>query len=1270
MASPIDALKSAGFDDDEISSWATQRRDVLTNAGFKDNEADAYFTGGVTAPEKPPDALIDRLKTDLVFGKALSSVFSATGTTPGASRVVTHTWDAAATGYGNPTPTGFDDKTLDQLVQLGIFHDPVKGRPGPIQILNESVMIPTAQLLDRTLRGINAGIHGAGGFLGQVISELGGEGPKAEREVVNFANWAMIETGFGRFSRPRIQPHGPVNEPIGGLPKADDFVNAAKVVADDTAPKPVQEKLLRLYNEDGRLPSEIAADAQHDPVIAQRLLSKDAQDLPYRETQEIRPVYDLSEVPDGYQFNPYEPVLPAKIEAARKSFEDLGIEARQADSLFSDITGKKALDAPPIAKVQTTETSAGPPGLFGDFEIKSLEPVKEQLPPREGTLQTAQEEVANKISIGERQKKTLTLSKAYTEAIDDLHPLKAVSEDAYQMARLTRGQFAKAGYFLEQATFDFNTYKNTGPSLRSILEPVKNDMDELRVYLASKRALEIEESGRVSGIDFLAARQVVSEVERAGSNRAFLKDIAREIVGYQNRVLQYLKDSGVLTDEAYTAMVEANKNYVPFYRVIQPEASGVKGGKSFGPMNPIKKLVGSERAIIDPIESIIKNTYAYVSIAERNAVGIELVDALKAKGSVVEIKPSIAADAELVNYLRENGVTNPEKLAEFVQHAAPEDGTMIRAFRNGIREEVKVSDPELVAAFRGVDRQSVGLLTKIFSVPARTLRAGAVLTPDFIARNLLRDFLTAFVNTKGAVFSPVDTLKGLAGVIRKDADWENWIKAGGANSTMVALDRAYLQESLATLNNETGLLERSWNLATAPIRGLRMVSELAENATRLGEFKKLASGENIPKDVMQSAAYSSREVTLDFARMGARMKSYNMLTAFANAQVQGVDRLVRALKDNPLETSMRIAGSVTLPSILLWWANHGDQRYEELPNWQKDLFWIILTDSWQTISESDASSKPSHLVRNLNGQWQFNNGSIYRIPKPFEIGVLFGSGPELLLDATIGKNPEAFNGFTKSVVQAFTPSFLPTVAQPAIEQFANRSTFTDRTLIPADVEKQLPEYQYTPYTTQLSRKLGQVISSFPGMHDATRPDNPLAPVARALSSPILIENYIRSWTGGLGMYALEAADAALRKTGVLPDPIRPTATLADIPFVKAFVVRYPSATTQSLQDFHDEYHHSKVLFDTWMARAKEGDVEAMNRVQAIGGPQMMLRLDEINSVLSEHSKLIRDIYKNAEMPADEKRQLIDSLYYGMIQIGRAGRDMQRAIGKSMAPTLQ
>lgn len=860
-------------------------------------------------------------------------------------------------------------------------------------------------------------------------------------------------------------------------------------------------------------------------------------------------------------------------------------------------------------------------------------PAEPPAPPPEGSFESAQKTILDKISVGEAPpKEGWSWAKFYRKAIDDLHPLKAADGGplgAYELARLTRGQFGKAEHFIEHGTFDFNSYKTNGKPLAQILEPVGKDLDGFRAYLASKRAIEIEASGRKSGMDVEAATRVAAEGEGKYGKAA------TEIVEYQNKLLTYLKDSGVLSDKAYGAMVEAGKNYVPFYRVIEPETGGGGGGKSFGPGNPVKRLKGSERDVVDPIESIIKNTYAYVSIAERNAVGIKLIDALKKDGAEVTVAKTAGKDPELVAYLKEHGVTDPEAIVDFVKTAAPEQGgDTLGAFRNGVKETVKVNDPELVAAFRGLDQQSADMLVKVLAVPAKTLRAGATLSPDFMVRNVVRDFMTAFVNSKG-VFSPIDSGKGLVGAIRKDADFLNWMKGGGANATMVALDRRYMQESLHKLSGETGLMDRGWNVVTSPIRGLRMVSELAENATRLGEFKKLV-GEGSKAEI-QSAAFASREVTLDFARIGASMRAYNMITAFGNAQIQGLDRIGRAFHDRPFNTTAKVAGGITLPSVLLWFANKDDERYKELPHWQKDMFWIVMTKD-----------------------------HIYRIPKPFELGVVFGSGVERILDQTIGNNPDAFDKFSKSVIDVITPNAIPTAVQPLVEQWANRSSMTDRTLIPSNMEKWLPEYQYTPYTTELAKKLGQVVSAFPGMRSsAVGPGAPFGPIARATSSPILMENYIRAWSGGLGMYALQAADAALRKTGALPDPVTPTPTLADIPVVKAFVVRYPSATTQSIQDFYDQHETTKKFYDTWLAKAREGDVDAMSRIQAAGGPMMFVRLDAIKETLTDHNKLVRDIYKNQTIKPEEKRQLIDSLYFNMIEIGKAGKQMVKDAEKAL-----
>jgi len=46
----------------------------------------------------------------------------------------------------------------------------------------------------------------------------------------------------------------------------------------------------------------------------------------------------------------------------------------------------------------------------------------------------------------------------------------------------------------------------------------------------------------------------------------------------------------------------------------------------------------------------------------------------------------------------------------------------------------------------------------------------------------------------------------------------------------------------------------------------------------------------------------------------------------------------------------------------------------------------------------------------------------------------------------------------------------------------------------------------------------------------------------------------------------------------------------------------------------------------------------------------MFPLDGISKALSEQGQVIRDIYRNPEIAPDEKRQLIDTLYYREIEL--------------------
>jgi hypothetical protein len=1117
------------------------------------------------------------------------------------------------------------------------------------------------------------------------------------------------------------------------LPIGQDISDAATAIGHGDPQPNVEQKLGAIYDQRGIHPAEVAHDAQNDPIVAQSMSSSDPADIPSSYEQERlarakppskEPITTLAgmseEILAAARRMPQDAKVGDKVFISRvweamheegtfpgtlDDFKLLLIKANQQRSLSlsrSDLAPLHANQDDVKASYTTQDLGAGIRAEFHFIDSGAPSPVvkPEVRPPAPPTLvkppepptkveppaySDAEKAVLSKISVGEKApQRKLTWGRLYSNFLDKLYPIsKAVTEagvelpaeeNPYQLARLMAGHVGKADHFLNEATFDFHTYENNGKSLKEILDPVKDDLNGLRAYAAASRALELESRGIKSGFSLEEggldqARAVVE------GGKAKYEPIFRELVDYQNRLTKYLRDAGVLSEDGYRAMLEANKQFVPFHRVMGlDEGKPAVGGSSLQAHNPIKKIKGSGRDIIDPIESIVRNTYHYLEMAERNQVGTKLVDMLqKASGelpeapraaSLVKIAENKRAGA-IGKELEEAGINHPQELSEALAHASePTREGQISIMRDGKRETYSV-DPELARAMKGLDQQSMGILERILAFPASTLRAGAVTTPDFALRHTIRDFLYATTTFKGGVFNPMDMAKGFVGLFMKDRDYWEWLKGGGGNVSMVGIDRQYLQEDLRKLTGQTGLVGRTWNLLTDPqasmwekaagigklpfqaigkfvLDPLRALTQFAESASHLGAFKKSMriQEEAAPTDLRSQiirAAWASRDTAVDAARMGANMRAYNMITAFANIKLQDTDRVVRAIKDNPIGSLAKIGGAITVPSVLLWMANHDDPRYGEIPQWQKDLFWIVMT--------------PDH---------------VFRIPKPWAMGMVFGTLPERLLDQWVDKKPNAFKQFGKSLWQTSGPDFIPSAAAPIIDQFANRSTFTNRTLIPSQQEKFLPEYQYTPYTTELSKELGKIIGAFPGISELKLDSSGWGGTARAMTSPILMENYIRGWTGTLGNYALEAADLGLRKTGLLPDPPQPAKTLADIPVIRAFIVRYPTATAESIQNFYDAEAKNRTYFDTFMAKAREGDVQAMGHIQEMGGPMMFARLDGIKQALTEHTQLIRDIYKNPEINSLEKRQLIDQLYYSEIQIAQYGMQAIREMQKQSA----
>jgi len=858
--------------------------------------------------------------------------------------------------------------------------------------------------------------------------------------------------------------------------------------------------------------------------------------------------------------------------------------------------------------------------------------------------QPALQRVLSQISVGETGDRKNTLHDAYTAAFDEIHPLKqivdemaprkrnryfrlqdtiAAADNPYKLARNLKGWTGKVDAFLRHKPFDFNTYEDVGKSLQEIVKPIDGKLEEFRAYIVSKRTLEL--SGREEKIETgvlpADAKEIVEKYD-ADFSQTF-----KDLKEYQDHTLNYLKDSGVIGDDTYAKIKALNDDYVPLYRVMEAtEGKGIGIGAGLEAKSPIKKIKGSWRDIQDPLESIIKNTYLYVNMAEKNAIGAALVNLAEKNDGLGKFVEKIPTPMQAVKI-------TPEELSKFGLENIPENAVavfrpsafmpkenVIAVYRDGKPELYQVH-PDVARTFQALDKESVHALAKLLSYPASWLRAGATLTPEFIARNPARDQFSAFVYSKYGFIPGVDLVRGVFELAGKTDVYWDWKKGGGDHSMLVSMDRAYMQDQLVDVLQKYPVR----NLIRNPIEGLRVLSELGEAGTRIGEFKKGVEAEGRTKEGIIEAAFAAREVTLDFQRKGASGKAMNMITAFWNAALQGQDKMFREFYENPVGMAWKTAVAITLPSVLLAIATHNDDRIKDVPQWQRDTFWIIPTDN-----------------------------AIYRIPKPFELGVLFGSVPERITHYLLDKDPHSFDGLLQSIGRAGLPGVVPTAAIPIMENWANRSSFFDRPIVPQNRTDLLSEYQYGPYTSETAKALGKVLGKLPWMN--TLP----------VSSPAKIENLVYGWTGGLGRYAMNLMDVSLETAGIVKqDYEKPGKTLADYPLIRAFVVRYPSASTENITRFYDDYETVTKKINSLKAMQKEGRFDEAMKIMEGGDLE---NLNGIHQALRNVHSMVDAVTINPMIKAEEKREFIDILYMQMTDIARAGNqhiDMIREMEKQI-----
>ena len=759
-----------------------------------------------------------------------------------------------------------------------------------------------------------------------------------------------------------------------------------------------------------------------------------------------------------------------------------------------------------------------------------------------------------------------------TKMIDELAPLDAAADVLREFGASESdlnfikyavnhkgGTLGKAEYALMERATNFQN-KEVGPGLFPILRRVgEKNIPDFEAYLVARRTLELAKRGIKTGISSMDALSVVKSLKDKFEKHA------RRLDRYQDRQLKLLVDSGILSKDAYKRIKAQNMLYVPLHRFYEKNMGGGRGKLSVIDLaNPLKRIKGSDLEIISPIESIIKNTFLFRDLAERNRVALSFVDACnktQGGGRVADkffkkYSATKLEDKEKVDVILESGIiedlmggtmenqeayvrslikNNPfEKIIFRPKNATnPQEG-IFRVFRDGEVEYYQMDDKDLYDALRFADSEQMknmmsGKIWQFITAPTRILRAGATTTLEFGTKNFIRDMLTAGVYSKNGYVPVLSSAYGIFQVLTKGKWYREFLREGARYANFTAVDTNVIQNALRGAFKNDKTTAAYWlNFVKNPVAALRAYSELMESATRVAEYRLARKNDKSALD----AANEAKSITLNFARNGKFGATLNRLIPFFNAGIQDTAKFFEEFvlnKDSAQLSRNWLKGflRLSLPTIMLAYINSDDEEIKALPTWRKAIFW-------------------NFRIPGVDGIWS--------IPKPIGLlGIVFCGVPEAIVSFILSKDKKLAKEYLNQFLGMANPFDVPVAVKTPYELWANKSFFTGGRIESMSDENILPSMRYGPNTSRTSILAADALSRM-GVE----------------VSPKKIDYTVRGYTAGLGTYALSGSDAILKWFSALDIPEPPDRGVAGMPIVKSFAVN-PYTQSRYVGYLMDEY---------------------------------------------------------------------------------------------------
>jgi hypothetical protein len=408
--------------------------------------------------------------------------------------------------------------------------------------------------------------------------------------------------------------------------------------------------------------------------------------------------------------------------------------------------------------------------------------------------------------------------------------------------------------------------------------------------------------------------------------------------------------------------------------------------------------------------------------------------------------------------------------------------------KDGVKEVYESPQPVADAA-KALNRDQIDDVVRVLQVPGRVFRLTATgANPEFLLPNTARDLQSAFVNVG---LNPLRFVEGLAHMLKQDQTYQDFLDAGGLTSR-VSIDTPYVQESLQSSLANTGEKD---NIGDAlkempgqavnkvknaihlnPIRTVKdlfgLMQELgqySEEPTRIAAFEqgyKKALAEGLSRDdAIGNGAIAAQESTVNFARHGSKIQSWNAMYAFLNARIQGTDRFIRSIQEDPKGAGSRALFSTIAPAIGAHMWNRQFQSY---------------TDE-RVLTKGDRQQNYILMLSDKPIEW-LGGAQFIKIPKN-DVAKFLANPTEAFLYSSDRKD-EAFGQALMEGFKGFAPidtwtGLIPTAFQAPVETAVNKD-WQGYEISPAKKKNLKPSDQWSDYTSPIYRYIADKIDTFTG----------------------------------------------------------------------------------------------------------------------------------------------------------------------------------------------